>query len=263
MPPCVSRTYRTISLHLCWVSESAPYGRLTVYWATMNHIITLTCPSCGARIQITEDSTRYRCEYCGNDHILDGVAAALPSAIRPTVPIPDVVKIEKDGNSARIVQRWFSLKYIPLAFFCVAWDSFLCFWYSMVIKGNAPWIFIVFPIAHLAVGVGLTYSTLCGFINRTVVEVTRDELSVWFEPLPWLGEKTVKTADLKQLYCKEKTTSSDNGVKHSYKLMAVTQAGREMEIIGNLDSPYVATFFEQQIEIWLKITNQAVVGEYK
>ena len=190
-------------------------------------------------------------------------AAALQIPIRPKVTTPAVIKIEKDGQSARIVQRWFSLKYVPMAFFCVAWDAFLCFWYSMAFQGNAPWIFIVFPIVHLAVGIGLTYSTLCGFINRTVLEVSRDELAVWFEPLPWLGEKTLKTADLKQLYCKEKVTRGENSTTSQYQLYAVTRDDKEIQLLSSLDSPDVALFFEQQIEGWLKISDRPVVGEYK
>ena len=179
------------------------------------------------------------------------------------LPSLTVVKIEKDGQSARIVQRWFSLKYVPMAFFCVAWDAFLCFWYSMAFGGDMPWIFIVFPIAHLAVGIGLTYSTLCGFINRTVLEVSREELTVWFEPLPWLGEKRLKTADLKQLYCKEKVTRGENSTTRQYQLYAVTRDDKEIQLLSNLDTPDVALFFEQQIEGWLRISDRPVVGEFK
>jgi predicted RNA-binding Zn-ribbon protein involved in translation (DUF1610 family) len=235
-----------------------------VYLIPMNDFITMTCPSCGASISVTEGPERCRCEYCGNEHMIrPGTAAVEPGRlIRPTIPVPQAVKIEKEGDSARIIQRWFSLKYVPMAFFCVAWDAFLCFWYGMAFKSGAPWIMVVFPIAHLAVGVGLTYSTLCGFFNRTVLEVTRDELSVWFEPLPWLGEKTVKTSDLKQLYCKEKASQGEHGTTRQYRLMAVTRDDKEVQLIANLDSPDVAKYFEQQIETWLKITDQPVVGEY-
>ena len=236
----------------------------------MDDFITLTCPSCGAKVTVTEDTARYRCDYCGNEHIIQGAAAALAglaaqaaqAPIRPVVAMPASVQVQQDGQSARLVQRWYSLKYIPLAFFCVAWDAFLCFWYSMALGGGMPWIFIVFPIAHLAVGVGLTYLTLCGFVNRTVLEITRDELAVWFEPLPWIGEKKIKVADLKQLYCKEKVSRGENSTTTQYQLFAVTRDDRQVQLISNLDSPDVALFLEQQIERWLKISDQPVVGAY-
>ena len=226
--------------------------------------MTLTCPSCGAKVSITEDASRYRCEYCGNEHILNDhtTALAAPTPIRPVITVPSSVWIEKDGQSARIIQRWFSFKYIPMAFFCVAWDAFLIFWYSMALGGGLPWIFSVFPVVHLAVGVGLTYSTLCGFFNRTVLEITRDELSIWFEPLPWIGEKTIKLTEVKQLFCKEKVSRGENSTTSQYQLLAVTRDNRQIHLVDNLDSPDVALFIEQQIERWLKIKDYPVAGEY-
>ncbi len=234
---------------------------------TQAQILTLTCPSCGAQIKVPEGSNRFTCGYCGNEHVLQisvqPVQPAQPSrsAVRPRVPVPASVRIVKDGQSACIVQRWFSWKYLPMAFFAVAWDSFLIFWYGMAIGTHAPWIFVVFPIAHLAVGIGITYSTLAGFFNRTTVELTRDALSVWYDPLPWFGEKTVKTGDLKQLFCTESGSNGKNGPTYSYQLFAITRADRQVKLIGNLDSPDVALFFEQQLETWLRIEDVPVAGE--
>lgn len=229
----------------------------------MSSMISLVCPTCGGKVQVQEGSGRFTCDYCGNEHLLqiNAVKVEPPAPIRPRVPIPASVRIEKDGQSAVIYQRWFAFKYIPMAFFCFAWDSFLCFWYSMAFSQGAPWIFIVFPIVHLAVGVGLTYSTLAGFLNRTVLEMTSTELSVWFEPLPWLGEKHIKTIDIKQLYCTEKMHRGKNSVNYTYQLFAVTRDDRQIQLLSNLDSPDIALFFEQQLENWLRIEDRPVYGE--
>lgn len=37
----------------------------------MNEFITLTCPSCGAKLQITEDVDRFVCSSCRNEHIVN------------------------------------------------------------------------------------------------------------------------------------------------------------------------------------------------
>lgn len=230
----------------------------------MSNFITLTCPSCGASIQVTEDANRYKCEYCGNEHLIKMEAAAAVSLTpqRGLVPVPPGVSLEREKQTARIVQRWFSLKYVPMAFFCIAWDAFLIFWYGMAFSTNAPWIMIVFPIAHLAVGVGLTYSTLAGFINRTVLEVTKEDISIWFEPLPWMGEKTLKTADFKQFYSKENVSRGENGSTYTYQLFAVMKDGRSIKLLENLRSADMALFFEQQLETWLRIPDQQVPGEF-
>jgi hypothetical protein len=36
----------------------------------MDNLITLTCPTCGGKLQITKDIERFACGYCGNEHIV-------------------------------------------------------------------------------------------------------------------------------------------------------------------------------------------------
>ena len=37
----------------------------------MSDIISLTCPSCGNKLQITEDVNRFACAACGNEHMVN------------------------------------------------------------------------------------------------------------------------------------------------------------------------------------------------
>lgn len=237
-----------------------------------SHILPLTCPSCGAVIDVEEGSNRARCDHCGTVHLFNPeMSPPTPGVqkIRPKQPLPSSVRVEKDGKAFRLIKRWFSPKYIPMLIFVVPWNAFLCFWYSMVLNvrdpaNSFPWIFIVFPLGHLAVGLGLTYSVLTGFLNRTVIELTREELSVWFEPLPWLGEKTYLTKDVKQIFCKEKISTGKNGsMRHQYDLYIVTTDLTQQLLVRDIESPEIALFFEQQLEQWMKITDQPVAGEIR
>jgi hypothetical protein len=36
----------------------------------MADFVTLTCPTCGGKLQITNDVERFACGYCGNEHIV-------------------------------------------------------------------------------------------------------------------------------------------------------------------------------------------------
>jgi hypothetical protein len=219
---------------------------------------TLSCPSCGAQTRVDVFAERMVCEYCGNEHILKMEKS--PS-LRPEIGQPPCVLIESDRKCARLIQRWFSLKYIPMAIFALAWDSFLFFWYSNAMSMEAPIFFFLFPVMHVAVGIGITYSAITGLINRTVLEVTRDEVALWFEPLPWLGEKTLRTRELKQFYCKEKVVRTKNGTSTQYELNVVTVKNQKIKLLGNIENPDVALFFEQQLERWLKIDDRPVEGE--
>lgn len=250
----------------------------------MTDMLMLKCPSCGGKGHMIDGSNRFRCDYCGTESLVQlsyqqmQAPSAVPErqeeVIRPKTPIPSTVRTERDENGSRIIQRWYSAKYIFMAFFCVIWDSFLCFWYSMVLGGfgisgiggggigGPPLIFALFPMLHVAVGVYLTYSTLAGFLNSTTVELTHDTLATYYHPLPWPGEKKIPTSEIKQLYCKEvRKTGKHGSVSCTYNLYAVTQDDRQVQLLSGLDTPDLAHYFEQQIETWLRIKDQRVVGE--
>ena len=227
--------------------------------------ITLVCPSCGGKTNFKHSTNRMVCQYCGNEHIfkLDQPTPLKPMEwfrSRPNQPQPGNVRVNRQDDSLELYWRWFSVKYIPLAFFCVAWDSFLVFWYGMAFGSHAPWIFIVFPIAHLAVGVGLTYTTLAGLLNTTRVRIDEREFSVQHGPLLWPGEVHRPVQELSQLFCRRKPSRSSQG-SANYELAAVLQDGRELSLLSNLDSPDIGLFMEQQIEGWLHIADEPVANE--
>lgn len=245
----------------------------------MIDIITLECPSCGGRTEFSADAELLICEYCGNKHAFrlpnpttgQTPAAALGAftapppddsdsnqGILPLRPRPKEVTVHKEGDRLRLSWRWFSWKFIPLALFCVAWDGFLCFWYSTTFSTGAPWIMIVFPIAHLGVGVGLTYYTLAGFLNSSQLVIDRDEFAVSHGPLPWLGNLRVPVRQVKQLYCKEKPGKDKSS---TYQLSVVLRDGRKKDLLSNLDSPEIGFYIEHQIESWLNLTDHPVRGE--
>jgi len=49
----------------------------------MDNFITLTCPTCGGKLQITDDIERFACGNCGNEHIVKrsgGIVSLAPVA---------------------------------------------------------------------------------------------------------------------------------------------------------------------------------------
>ena len=188
--------------------------------------------------------------------------------VRPLRPRPRQVTVEqkpagaKGGPSLTLRWAWFNAGIIFLIFFCVAWDSFLCFWYSAAFSSkDAPWIMFVFPIAHLAVGVGLSYYCLAGLFNVTTLKVDPKRFIVQHDPVPWPGEVKIDSSQVAQLYCKRKTNSNRNGVSYSYQLCAVLKDGRQLDLVSGLETAEIAGFLEEQIEAWLHIVDQPVMGE--
>ncbi len=157
--------------------------------------------------------------------------------------------MNNSGGTTQISWRWFELQHIFLAFFCIAWDSFLIFWYSMALHGG-PLIMIIFPIAHVAVGVGLTYYTLAGFLNRTTVQIGRRELVIRHGPMPWFSNRNINANDLREVNVNN--TSTTNGPFNrqnvpAYRVDAVTSSGRTIPLLM-LKSEDQARFVKQQIQ---------------
>jgi hypothetical protein len=178
-------------------------------------------------------------------------------------PMPENVTIEHRPEGLTLSYRWFSAKFIFLAIFCLLWDGFIVFWYSMAATEGAPWIMLVFPLLHVAVGVGLTYYTIAGIYNRTTITVGQGRLSIVHAPFPWPGNRILQSPELGQLYSEERVSQGRNGPSVSYQLSAITRDNRKIKLIAGLESPDSVRFIERQIEEWLGIRDRKVEGEMR
>nr|AWJ66314.1 hypothetical protein [uncultured bacterium] len=160
--------------------------------------------------------------------------------------------------------NWYSPMAYFLMFFSFIWCAFLVFWYSLVIAGGAPWIFVLFPLIHVAAGIGMVYYTLCLFLNKTYIDLDANYLSVEHKPIPWWrGNKALASKDIEQLYVKEKISQSKNGTNYTYQLRAkmVDQSDQEILSLPGIES-HQAQEIEQQMERFLRINDRPVKGEY-
>jgi hypothetical protein len=233
------------------------------------------CTHCSRQIPAADLDVSTAIAKCRHCNAVFSFAAALEqeggAPARPhrtpgaaAVSQPKGIKVEDWAGNLLISRRWFSLAFIFLAFFCAAWDGFLVFWYGLAFtEADTPWIMVVFPIGHLAVGVFLTYFTLCGLLNRTVIKVESGRLTIRHGPLPWPGNRDVDTADLDQLYCRRVIRNTSNGSSETYQLHVLTKSGQQMKLVSGLDGPEQALFLEQRIEQYLGIENRPVAGEYR
>ncbi len=229
----------------------------------------LYCPHCGQQIQaddINLDKELAKCRSCNAVFSFHGViedgGRRVRRKPRPAVPQPRGITVEDTGLELRIVRRWFGAAAVFLLFFCVMWDGFLVAWYAMATRAGAPLIMKLVPLLHVAIGAGLTYYTLCLFVNRTVVGVGR-ELTITHGPLPWPGRRSIDAGDIDQLYVARRIRYSRNGPREWYDLRAVTRDGRRQKLISGLPEPEQALYLEQVIEQRLGLPDRPVEGEFK
>jgi predicted Zn finger-like uncharacterized protein len=230
--------------------------------------MNLFCPDCGALIVASDVNVQTglaKCAKCNSVfNIAQRLAAQREAAPRDEelLPQPPEMRVEELGLDWNIHWRWFNASYFGLLIFCIAWDSFLIFWYRIAFtSSHAPWIMVVFPIGHVAVGIGLTYAVLCGFLNSTTVQRSGYELRVIIGPVPTFGNRRLSIHDIVLLFCeRSESKNRNNRMQETYTLLAVTRDGKRIKLLSNKSAGH-AKFLEREIERRLGLKNQPVAGE--
>jgi len=175
------------------------------------------------------------------------------------------LRFYEDQDFMAIEFKWFSpIAYFYL-FFTIAWNTFLVFWYSMALGAGAfSILFLLFPLIHVAVGLGLIYFTTCQFLNKTNIIIDDNYLTIRHSPVPWWrGNVEIPTENINQLYVKEDKSQSKNGTTYSYSLRAKLNDNTDKEILavtGVEDTQMLE--IEENLERFMGINDRPVKGEY-
>jgi hypothetical protein len=228
----------------------------------------LDCKNCGAPIEnkdIDWDLAMARCSHCGavfglqHSNTPDAWNPQIPEK-RHKVPMPKNIKVQEGNGILQISYRWFRPMFIFMLIFSIFWNGFMVVWHGISIFSGA-WFMSLFGLLHTAVGIGIAYYTLTGFINHTTIWVGQGRLVIRHHPLPWWGNKEMTDADIRQIYCTEKVHQSDNSTRYSYEVHAVTQSGDKEKLLSNLGETEQALYIEQELERHLGIRDQPIRGE--
>jgi len=233
--------------------------------------MALSCRVCGAPLEESGfDHARRlaRCRYCDALTELElkgGKPRRLPRHLRarPEVPMPAKFEVNRGGGTLTVRWRWMSGKVIVLAIMLMVWGLFLAYaWLGIQvgIMADTPGPgAAAFPVLHGLFGLGLTYATLMGLVNRTTVTAQRTGLQVHHGPLPWFGSGTVKFID--QLYTKRRERHTKSGSVITYQLIAILKGGNQRKIVGGLTQDVQALWLEQELERQLGLEDRPIAGE--
>jgi hypothetical protein len=179
--------------------------------------------------------------------------AFAPANRPPLAPRPARMHVQDWAGLLTIHWHWFNASIIFLTLFCIAWDSFLFFWYKQAFSQREP-IMIIFPIAHLGVGVGLTYHVLCGYLNSTTVRANSNTLQIRHGPFPWPG-RTLSRGQIRSLYCKSRT---DRNSANQWELCAFLSTGQKLCLISGLSDPDEPVFLQRELEDRLGLPPESI-----
>lgn len=225
----------------------------------------ILCPSCHVPVaaeDVALETGLAKCRTCNSVFRFDDLPELARSLVRPRprVEKPNSLVTWDDGYGLTLQYRWFSPKFVFMAFFCLFWDGFLLFWYLMAF-GSGNLLMLLFPLIHVAAGIGITYWTLAGFLNTTTVAIDGNRLRVSHHPLPWGRAVEMQLFEVKQLFCEEKISRGKNGPSYTYSLVALLATGERRKLVSGLDTPEIPLYLEQHAEEWLEIRDEPVTGE--
>ena len=186
-------------------------------------------------------------------------ADALIAAEAPALAVPERYQIERAGDAMTIQWRWWRpARHLPMLGFALVWDACLVAIYS---GGDHTWMSLLFPILHLAVGVGMTYGALAGIFNRTTVTVSPAGLAIAHGPLPWAGAGVLARGEVDQIYARRVDVTSKGSTETTWSLHAHLTSGRDRALLRGLDEHAQALYLERELERALGVRDRAVEGE--
>lgn len=208
----------------------------------------VSCPNCSAQVGADDINIKAlvgKCAACSHIFPLpvgqQDADAVQDDELEPSCP--SGIRLEYGpAGELYIRRRWFFPGLFFLLFFCIAWDAFLFFWYSMALFGpmngddGFQWIAVIFPVCHVAVGVGLTYYVLAGFLNTTKILVDQDTLYIRHRPIPWIGNRDLATPEIQGFeldYCYSQGNNDAAGEPH-YSLSAHHIDSRQIVLLSGL-----------------------------
>src|SRR5262249_20227192 len=155
---------------------------------------------CGTLFQpgdLSVDRGLATCRACRSVTSLDQLGPPVSGTTAPPRPVrrnrrafprPRHFSVRDDGSSLRIRFWWIWRSFTKAACICLLWNSFLVGWYWSALRTpetRIMWFAVVWCLPHVAIGLLLVYATLAGLLNRTVIKVTSEFLTVWHGPVPW------------------------------------------------------------------------------
>jgi len=244
----------------------------------------LRCPACDTPVLADDISLELKvglCRPCNSSFDLQAAEASEPVSkapparprARPPEALMDLsappkgVTVRTDGEAIEVGWRWFRLdpSFLFLCLWCVLWDGFLVVWYTLGIASfmagsSEALLVLVFPLLHVAVGIGMTYGLLARMVNRTTLRVDPMRIEVHHGPLFWPRPAVTPTQNVDQLYVVRGATRKQGAT--GYTLVARLQNRTSVELVKGVPTDVQARYIEQRLESWMGIDDVAVEGEY-
>ena len=166
---------------------------------------------------------------------------------------PQGINLEQRGNRLTIVCRWLRPAYLFLAFFCLIWNVLLVIWFVLAFRESTPIFYKIVSLFLTVAGIGITYLTIAGLLNRTKISIDTERLMVRRGPIPWPGSRDVDIIEVERVECRERVIQGRKGgqqftVGYRYSVIVHLRDGIEVKLVSRLTIRDQAQFITGIIE---------------
>lgn len=166
--------------------------------------------------------------------------------------------------------RWFDLSHLGVAAFaaltiaagCGAFGHDHAWIMELAAEaGEGPWKWLRY--APFLVVAAILYYVLAGILNSSTIRIADGEVAIEHGPLPWWGEFSFPTSDVRQFFCTQQVHYHKRGWSLTYSLEMLDQGGQQTTLLSGFPSPEQPLFLEQQLEAKLQIPPELIGGEIR
>lgn len=181
--------------------------------------------------------------------------------VKEAAAAPKHFQITSSPEALRITYQWMNRRVVWLLLMGVFHEFVLLLIATDSRNLARPLAYPEFAVIA-AIGLVFIYAGVVGLINRTVIRISKEEISINYGPLPCTGNKVIPRCKIEQLY------SVRNGSFRGFPLMPcglhaiMTEERRIILTEAGLASVEEARFIEQTIERFWGIEDRHVPGEF-
>lgn len=209
-----------------------------------------------------------KCNHCNAIFFLNAQDENNPiqNFYKEDIPKPQSVNFIQKHDEIILQFKQVSLYRFFLLFFVLSNTAPGLFFAFFFLFSGQRSIFLTFGIPSILINLIVFYFAVIVFFSKINIQVNAQKIIISYGLDFWRRKKIFDTRDIKQIYCKSQKSSYRMGsipLKRFFKLCIVTYSGTEEVIVKELNSPEIALFVEQEIEKFLRITDQRIEGDYK
>lgn len=217
------------------------------------------------------------CEFCSTVHYMNPQDVSYPEKSKRREKNkrskPDKFTLNRMPDGLEITYRWLGKQHKGLLFFAILWNAFIVFFTAIMFFAgfddsdiDSPVAVLCFMIPFYAVGIGMAWYVLAGYLNRTNIRIRGNGIETNHAPIPMFGaaNKRIDRKHIAQIYCIRRVAYTSNDVPvYVYDVHYVKDGGDDYDLVKGVDSLNKAIFIEQQIEHLYRIEDAGVDDEYQ